>query len=181
MTVESLLKRLEEKDPNQLAHAKRVSELMKKCLVPFKLKKSEVDFLTTTALLHDIGILEISGDLIKKESRLSLDEYEQIQSHVTLGIPLIKNLPKADEMAKIIRSHHENVNGFGYPDGLEGDQIPFGAKLLHILEAFDSMTSPRPGKKTTSTPEQAVAELKEYAGRIYDAEILAKIEGILLQ
>jgi len=178
--IDKLLDKLKAKDESHYHHALRVRDIMTKCVPCFDLSKEENDQLTTAAVLHDIGVLNIPDHILRKKARLKLDEYEQIQDHVSQGQDLIADLPDADKIGPIIRHHHENMNGFGYPDGIAGEKIPFGARLLHIIEAFDSMVNPRHAGKNDYTPELAVAELKDYSGRIYDGKILAKVEDILL-
>ena len=179
--IDDLKKQLKDKDETLYEHSKRLQKLAKKCVAVLDVDDEQKADIVTAALLHDIGILALPNALIYKTDRLSLDEYETLQTHVTAGLDLIEPLSHADRIAPMIKHHHENINGFGYPDGLSEEVIPYGARLIHIIEAFDSMVFPRRSTKTPFTPQQAITELNEFSGRIYDTEILGKIIPILLK
>lgn len=177
----SLENRLKETDQSLYDHSKRLESLAKQCVSVLNLSKTEKETIIIAALFHDIGILELPNQLIQKTDRLSLDEYEQLQTHVTTGLDLLKGIKNEETIINIIKHHHENMNGFGYPDGLVGEKIPFGSRLIHIIEAFDSMINPRRKNKNGFTSQKAVSELTEFSNRIYDADILKKITPILLE
>ena len=177
--VEQLLNRLKDKDQGDYDHSLRVQHIVEKILTGFSdMPDNEKSYILIAAVLHDIGNLEISDHILKKSSRLDFDEYEEMQHHVEHAEKLIKDFDCFNSIKGMIRHHHENINGFGYPDGLEGDKIPLGARIIHVAEAFDSMTNVRKNRKNVFTKDRAFLELKEYAGRIYDKNVVEKFSAI---
>ncbi len=172
--VEALLNKLKEKSLDIYEHSQRVKNLAEKFADELDIAKEEKENLVLAAVLHDIGMLDISEDLIDKDKRLSLDEYEKIKEHPVLGENLVADLPNAKEIQPLIRHHHENYNGFGYPDEIEKDQIPASARILHIIEAYDSMSNVRSFQKIKRNSVTVLNEIKNFAGRIYDPDYVKK-------
>lgn len=170
--IDELLAKLKAKDSEDYDHSLRVQKWADSISTQLNLPATEKQMVSTAALLHDIGILDISEDISKKTSRLSFDEYEEIKLHAQKAENYIKELTCFKDIYPIILHHHENVNGFGYPDGLEGDEIPLGSKIIHVAEAYDTMTSSRKNRKSVFSKERAISDIKEYTGRIYDAKIV---------
>ncbi len=174
--IQDLLDKLAAKDLHLVAQAKRVQALVDQLLIGFSLSKKEKKDISIAALLHDIGNLRVSDALLYKPGRLTLEEYEEMKSHVSHSIDLVQDLSNFEQIKPLILYHHENVNGFGYPEGLEGDEIPLGARLIHVAAAFVAMTSVEGlYKKTHYTEQQALQELQEFSGRIYDQDIVQKM------
>jgi len=88
---------------------------------------------------------------------------------------VLKKLTCFSKIKEIILHHHENMNGFGYPDGIEGKEIPLGSRIIHVAEAYDSMTQIRKNRKASLTHEQAITEIQQYQNRIYDPQIVEKL------
>ena len=172
--ISDLLTKLKEKDEDNYEHSLRVQRIVDKILTQFDMDDAQKAIISTAAVLHDIGNIKISDDLLKKSGRLDMDEYEEVKQHVEYGPQLLKDLDCYSGIKDLIRHHHENINGFGYPDGLEGDEIPLGARIIHVAEAYDSMTAKRSFKKTVFTTEMALKDLKDYAGRMYDPKVIEK-------
>ena len=106
-----------------------------------------IEAVQTAALLHDIGKLAIPDRLLHKPGPLTREEYEQVKLHAAIGADMLEGIDFAGPLAVIVRHHHENWDGTGYPDGLAGDRIPFGARLLAIVDCYDALTSERPYRK----------------------------------
>jgi HD-GYP domain-containing protein (c-di-GMP phosphodiesterase class II) len=122
------------------------------------------------ALCHDIGALGIHDTLIDKPFPLTAEEYEKVKQHPVQAFTLLKGIELFSDILPLIRHHHERVDGRGYPDGLKNDEIPVGARIIHVAESFDSMTAerpyrPAPGKK------YALSELNKYAGQQFDPRV----------
>jgi len=177
--IEAILQKIKDKDPEDYEHSLRIQKIVDKILEKYDLPAEQKHIISEAALLHDVGIIEISEDIVFKPSRLSFDEYEEVKHHVELADKVISDLDIYKDIKDIIHHHHENMNGFGYPDGLEGDEIPLGARIIHVAEAFDSMTTNRKNRKYVSNKEQALAEIKEYQGRIYDPQIVEKLALVM--
>lgn len=172
--ISDLLTKLKEKDEDNYEHSLRVQRIVDKILTQFDMDDAQKAIISTAAVLHDIGDIKISDDILKKSGRLDMDEYEEVKQHVEYGPQLLKDLDCYSDIKDLIRHHHENINGFGYPDGLEGDEIPLGARIIHVAEAYDSMTAKRSFKKTVFTTEMALKDLNDYAGRMYDPKVIEK-------
>ncbi|MFC1617191.1 HD-GYP domain-containing protein [Candidatus Margulisiibacteriota bacterium] len=177
--IEELLVKLKEKDTEDYTHSLRVQEVAKKFVELFDITSEEKETIVTAAILHDIGILDIEDYILKKAGRLNFDEYEEIKHHVEKADSIIKGLACYEKIKDIIRHHHENVNGFGYPDSLEKDEIPLGSKILHVIEAYDTMTKGRKNRKAVFTKDRAAKELLEYADRIYDKDVVEKFVTLI--
>ena len=107
------------------------------------------------ALLHEIGKLGVPEEILQKADRLTPEEYEKIKRHPVLGAEMCRSLPDGAEISAIVRSHHENWDGQGYPDGLARDAIPIGARIIAIADAYDTLTMDRPYRPAYS-PEEAL-------------------------
>ncbi|HXA41647.1 MAG TPA: HD domain-containing phosphohydrolase [Candidatus Solibacter sp.] len=130
------------------------------------------------ALLHDIGKIGVSEAILNKPARLTDAEYVEIQSHCDIGYHLLSNLPQFEEVAEIVRSHHEHYDGSGYPRGLVGESIHIGARIVSVVEATEAMISDRPYRKGMSADE-VLAELARCAGSQWDANVVAAFSAIL--
>jgi putative nucleotidyltransferase with HDIG domain len=122
------------------------------------------------ALLHDIGKLGIPDLVLQKPGPLTVDEYDCVKQHVIIGADILSAAAFPGALALIVRHHHENWDGTGYPDGLRGHAIPVGARVLAIVDCYDALTSDRPYRRALSHAS-AVSMIHERRGRMYDPEI----------
>jgi putative nucleotidyltransferase with HDIG domain len=134
------------------------------------LSASDLEILEYGALLHDIGKIAIQHDILLKPERLSDSEFLTLKQHPTTGADIVENLKFLKEAAVLVRYHHEQPNGKGYPEGLKNDEIPVGARIILVADAFDAMTSDRPYRKGLSV-EQVIEQLQKYKGEQFDLEI----------
>ena len=132
----------------------------------------------TAALLHDIGKLGIPDRLLYKPGPLSRDEYEQVKRHAVMGAEILQPVPFDGPLALIVRHHHENWDGSGYSDGLCGEAIPIGARVLSIVDCYDALTSERPYRRQLSH-ERALAMIVERRGTMYDPKIADAFVGLV--
>ncbi len=134
------------------------------------LKESYMRELTASALLHDIGKVNVPRYILDKPGTLTLEEYEKVKEHAELGYERIKGDFQLSSKIKMgVYSHHENINGTGYPLGLVGDQIFMFAKIIHIADVYDALVSERPYKKAYS-PIEAIKFLSDNGGKMFEAE-----------
>lgn len=140
-----------------LVHSLNVSKYAVLLGKELNLGISELNILQIGGLLHDIGKIYIPSNILSKSTRLTNDEFEVIKKHTTIGDSLIPN-ENYDEIKKIIRNHHERIDGKGYPDGLKGNEISYFAKIICIADSFDAMTSKRSYNKIKNIDE-ALEEL----------------------
>ena len=181
---EGLLSTLSEiidlRDPYVLGHSKQVSKYATDIARLVGLNDKQIDLIRKAGLLHDIGKLGISMEILTKPARLTAEEFEIIKSHAALGGELVKNSPSLRSLVPIIRHHHEFYNGMGYPDELAGNQISIEARIVAVADAIEAMTSDRPYRKALK-PEQVIEELKRYSGTQFDPlvakEAIRLLEG----
>lgn len=181
--VKALVKAIETRDPYTSGHSLRVASLAKDIAETMGLSDREISNVETAALLHDIGKIDaIYVDIIQKPSDLSPSERAVIESHVTKGVELLRSVSSFPEhILDSVRHHHEREDGRGYPDGLTGDQIPLGAKIIKVCDAIDAMLSDRPYRKALELNE-VKSQLTQYAGVQFDRQIVGVVvESTILE
>lgn len=169
---------LEEKDAYTSGHSERVcyySDLMAKRLSFEPKDRTELQI---ASYLHDIGKIGISNRFINKKGALNPTDWAIIKQHSKKSIELLTPLKLSPNILSYIQHHHEHFDGTGYPDGLTGEQIPLGSRIIAISDAFDSMTSNRPYRKPLSN-EEARSELKKYSGRQFDPRLISIFLDVL--
>jgi putative nucleotidyltransferase with HDIG domain len=169
----ALVKAIETRDPYTSGHSLRVSRLAQQIAEAMGLNRVAVERVRDAALLHDIGKIEaVYTDILRKPDALTAEERAVIESHVTRGEQLLRDLSSVpEEVVKAVRHHHEREDGKGYPDGLLGDEIPIGAKIIVVCDAVDAMLSDRPYRK--ALPLRAVLEqLEQHGGQQFDHRVV---------
>jgi putative nucleotidyltransferase with HDIG domain len=169
-TVAALTSAIDANDPFTHGHSYRVSRYALRIGSAMGLSASDLEILEYGALLHDIGKIAIQHDILLKPERLSDSEFLTLKQHPTTGADIVENLKFLKEAAVLVRYHHEQPNGKGYPEGLKNDEIPVGARIILVADAFDAMTSDRPYRKGLSV-EQVIEQLQKYKGEQFDLEI----------
>lgn len=162
-TIQALNKSMEAKDPYTSGHASRVEEYAVGLAEFHGLPFNTVQDIKTAAILHDIGKIGIDDSILNKASKLTQEEYAIIMKHPSIGAEIISNVDFLKNVTKMVKHHHERYDGKGYPDGLEGGDIPVEACILAIADAYDAMTSDRP-YRLALTKEQALNEIEKNAG-----------------
>ncbi len=172
-TVTALAFAIDAKDHYTQGHSQSVSRLAAQIALQLGLPPAEIEQVRLAGILHDIGKIGVPEAVLNKPSRLSDDEFGIMKGHAALGDKILEPLKvKAFERIRpMVRSHHEWVNGRGYPDGLHGEEIPMGARILTVADSFDTMVSQRAYKKERPTDE-AIAELRRCAGAQFDARVV---------
>lgn len=130
------------------------------------------------ALMHDIGKLGISANILQKPGPLDEAEWEEIRRHPEFGYLMLKDIPPLTATAEMVFASHERWDGRGYPRGLEGEQIPLGARIFIIADAWDAMTSDRPYRRAIPV-EQAVQEIRDNRGTQFDPTVTDALEQLL--
>ena len=155
------------RDPHVLGHSKQVSQYATNIAKLLGLNEKQVDLVRRAGLLHDIGKLGISMEILTKPGKLTPDEYETIKEHAALGGDLVNNSPSLHPLVSIIRHHHEYYDGKGYPDKLAGNQILIEARIVAVADAIEAMSSDRPYRKALK-PGQVIEELNRHSGSQFD-------------
>jgi len=171
-TIYALAATVDAKDHHTYGHSKKVAQYATRIAEALGYPKERVESIRAAALLHDIGKIGISDQLLRKPGPLSTEEWEPIHAHPNLGVAIVKHVDRLKGSLAAIQYHHERYDGTGYPTGLKGDNIPLDARILAIADAYDAMTSPRPYRNKELTPEQALEELKRCAGTQFDVGIV---------
>jgi putative nucleotidyltransferase with HDIG domain len=159
------------RDPYVLGHSKQVSCFATKIAKNLKLDDRQIELIRKGALLHDIGKLGISEEILRKPARLTAAEYEVMKRHTTIGAGLVEKSPALRPLIPIIRHHHEFFNGKGYPDKLKGNQIPIEARIVTLADAIEAMSSERPYRKAFDLPA-VINEIRRCAGTQFDPLIV---------
>lgn len=141
---------LESRDPYTRGHSTRVGEISMYFASSLGLGKKEQEQLRKAGILHDIGKIGLSTELLRKEGKLSEEEFEAVKRHTILGEEICRPLVSVRGILPAIRSHHERWDGAGFPDGLAGEKIPLNARILSVADSFDAMVSKRPYREGRS-------------------------------
>ena len=174
-TIEALSLAIEAKDHNTHAHLRRVQTYALQIGKDLGLSSSELDAIRAAAMLHDIGKLAVPEQILSKPGRLTPEEFEKMKIHPVVGAEILDRVHFPYPVVPIVRSHHEKWDGSGYPDGLAGDAIPVGARILSAVDCFDALTSERPYRRAIS-PQEAMQFLKAESGRSYDPRVVDLLE-----
>jgi len=169
-TMTALAFAVEAKGPYVKGHSRAVSRLAARIAIQTGLSPAEVEETRLAGLLHDIGKLHVPESLCNKPDLLTAEEFEIMRSHSAWGAKMLEPL-NAQPIEHIVRHHHERYDGKGYPDGLAGDKIPLGARIVAVAECFHNMLSDLP-YKSARTFEDALAELRHGSGTQFDPKIV---------
>jgi len=177
-TLEALVNALEAKDPYLRGHSARVADLSAMIAAETGLNDEQVELVRTAGRLHDIGKIGIRESVLGKRGPLSEEEFEHVKSHVTIGAQILAPLTHLREVIGFVRSHHERVDGTGYPDGLGGDAIPIGARIIGAAEVYDALTTARPYQEKM-TPEDAVARMRDLTGTVIHSDVHRALSAVV--
>jgi putative nucleotidyltransferase with HDIG domain len=172
-TIKALAIAVDAKDKYTLGHSEKVMLLAEELAREIQeFDSRRVAVIRDAALLHDIGKIGIPGTILNKPGPLSYDEFNGVmKSHSTLGANIVKEVPFLSDLYKLILHHHEHYDGSGYPGGLQGENIPLGARILHLADAFDAMTSDRP-YRTSLGHQEAVRRIVADSGKHFDPALV---------
>jgi HD-GYP domain-containing protein (c-di-GMP phosphodiesterase class II) len=171
-TIGALAEAVDKRDPFTSKHSQRVKQIGVDIGREMRVSASELEALEWGGLLHDVGKIGVPDNVLLKTDRLTRDERMLMNAHPVLGAQIISPVTKLAPELPIIRHHHEWYNGSGYPDRLIGDEIPRLARILHVADAFEAMTAQRPYRMTPLTAEQALQELRKFAGIQFDPAVV---------
>ncbi len=166
----SLVRALEAKDPYTQGHSARVAELSYKTALKLGMELDKAELLRYVAELHDIGKLMIHESILTKKEKLEDSEWQALRDHPATGEKILKSVLD-EELLRVIRSHHERVDGKGYPDGLKGDEIDLSSQIVGIADAYDAMTSTRPYRVSVKM-EAAIVELNRVSGTQFRSDVV---------
>lgn len=157
--LEALADTMDNRDPYTFRHSQRVALYAEKIATQLRLPPEEVDLIRSSARVHDLGKMGVADKILRKPGPLTVEERGKVQWHSAIGAEIVERFPQYKEGRKLILYHHERYDGSGYPEGLKGDQIPLGARIITVADAYDAMTSDRPYRKAFP-PDVACDELR---------------------
>ncbi len=174
-TIEALALAIEAKDHTTHEHLQRVRVYAVEIGKELGLVDEELDALKAAALLHDIGKLAIPEHIINKPGKLTVEEFEKMKIHPVVGAEILQRVAFPYPVVPIVRAHHEKWDGSGYPDGLKGDQIPLGARILTAVDCLDALASDRQYRRALPL-DQAMEYVAGLAGKDYDPTVIAVLK-----
>src|SRR5215472_17342938 len=174
-TIEALALAIEAKDHTTHTHLQRVRTYAVEMAKQLDLGEEQIEALRAAALLHDIGKLAVPEQIINKPGKLTPEEFEKMKVHPIVGAEILERVAFPYPVAPIVRSHHERWDGSGYPEGLAGEQIPIGARILAAVDCLDALASHRQYRPALPLAE-AMEKVKEKAGSWFDPKIVSILE-----
>lgn len=169
-TLEALVNALEAKDPFLRGHSARVADFSAMVAAELGMSDAQIDQIRTAGRLHDIGKIGIRESVLNKRGPLTQDEFDHVKTHVVIGAQILAPLTHLREVVSFVRSHHERADGTGYPDRLELEAIPVGARIIAAAEVYDALTTARPYQEKM-TPEEAVSRMRDLVGTVIEADV----------
>jgi diguanylate cyclase (GGDEF)-like protein/putative nucleotidyltransferase with HDIG domain len=170
-TVEALATAIDARDQTTHCHVRRVQIYAAGMGKVFCLSDAEIEALKAGALLHDVGKLAVPDHILNNPGRLTTQEFERMKVHTTVGAEILSRVDFPYPVVPIVRHHHEQWNGLGYPDGLKGEEIPITARIITVVDCFDSVREDRPFRRGL-TREEAIALLLRGSGTHYDPKVV---------
>lgn len=177
-TLRALANSIDAKDPYTAGHSDRVTNLALAIGKQMGLDGEQLNVLRYAGILHDIGKIGIPEEILGKTTELTEQERAEIENHPELGDKIIEPIDFLQPVRPLVRHHHEWIDGTGYPDGLRGDEIPLGARILAAADTFDAITSDRPYQQATSK-DTAMEIIRGLSGRQLDPKVCEALETVL--
>ncbi|MBI5747290.1 MAG: GAF domain-containing protein [Nitrospirae bacterium] len=177
-SIKALAEAIETKDVYTRGHSDRMVEYATRIAERLGLSEQEKEFLRYGAILHDTGKIGIPDHILNKPGRLDKEEFEMMKSHPVKGADIIREISFLAPVVPIVLHHQERYDGTGYPAGLAGEDIPIGARVVSVLDAYDAMTSDRPYRPAPG-PDRAIEELRKYSGTQFDPKVVTLFLDIL--
>lgn len=177
-TVRALAATVDAKDQYTQHHSTNVSFYARRLAREMKLDPAEIRRIDLAALLHDIGKIAIPDQILQKPGKLLPEERRVIETHAAIGADILAEAPHLGHLVPLVRHHHENYDGSGYPDGLKRSEIPLGAAIISLADAFDTMTTRRVYREAR-TLDEAMAEVRRCAGTQFDPDVVRAMESLV--
>ncbi|HVH72486.1 MAG TPA: HD-GYP domain-containing protein, partial [Candidatus Dormibacteraeota bacterium] len=171
-TLDLAAQALDARDRYTESHSIRVADLAGRLGEQLELGDRDCELIRTAASLHDLGKIGIRDDILNKPGPLSEEEWEIMRRHPDIGADMVAQHSALAEVAPLVRHHHERWDGTGYPAGLKGDVIPFGARILSVADSFDTITGPRLYRHSMMTPIEGVEDISRRANSWYDPNVV---------
>jgi putative nucleotidyltransferase with HDIG domain len=174
----ALVATLDARDQYTAGHSAAVAIYATDIAQRMGLSEEQQELVHLCGLVHDIGKIGLAAGLLEKPGPLTLEERRQMEQHSEIGERILRNVDDYSEIADVVRSHHERIDGMGYPDGIYGDEIPLLARIIGVADAYDAMTSDRPYREALPS-RVARMRLAQAVGTQFDTAVVAAFEAIL--
>ncbi|MDO9572512.1 MAG: HD-GYP domain-containing protein [Candidatus Omnitrophota bacterium] len=171
-TIRVLAQAIDARDHYTHSHSENVARYAIVISNELKLSAKEIELIRQACELHDLGKIGIEDSILLKTSSLTDSEWEEIKKHPTIGAKILEPLTFLGQVVDLVRQHHENYDGTGYPEGRKGDDILLGARIIHVADAYEAMRSARSYRKIPLTKEAAILEIKRNSGTQFDPRIV---------
>ncbi|MFL5844181.1 MAG: HD-GYP domain-containing protein [Solirubrobacteraceae bacterium] len=176
--LSGLLRTLDERDPRAARHGAAVARFSRDIAAQREMSEADQELAHTSGLLHDIGRFALSDRVMERGTTLTDPDWKTIRRHPTIGADLLRDVGLYGPVAEIVRAHHERWDGRGYPDGLEGEEIPEIARIVAVAEVYDTLTAPDT-YRTPLTSFEALNELRRVAGKQLDESVVESLAAVL--
>lgn len=174
-TIKAIMEALDAKDSYTSGRSKRITNYSMLIAKQLGLSTFDISKIELAGMLHDIGMIGISDDILYKIDELTQEEYDEIKKHISYSVKILEDIKQLKDVVEIIKYHHEKYDGTGYPNGTKGDEIPLGARIIAITDAFDSIISDRNNRENINYND-ALNKIKEGSGTQFDPIIVKAFE-----
>lgn len=176
--LHAMMRIIDARDNETSEHSRRVSELSRSIARYLELPPADVEIIGAAASLHDLGKVGMPSDILFKTGKLTPEELARAQEHAGVGGELLRKFPLFEKGSVYVRHHHERFDGTGYPDGLMGEDIPLGSRIIAVADSIEAMTEDRPYRKAM-TKSEAIAEMYRCSGTQFDPLVVHALMSIL--
>jgi len=178
-TVSSLVSAIDAKDSYTRSHSEQVADVAEKISKKMELDDYLVERIKLAAQLHDVGKIGIRDSILTKPDKLNNNEWKEMQSHSLKAVEILGPLGFLDDVVQFVKHNHERYDGKGYPDGLKGEEIELGARIIAAADAYDTMISKRPYKDKVFSKDELIAEFTRCKGTQFDPKVVDVLLDLL--
>ena len=171
-TIRVLAQAIDARDHYTSSHSRNVARYSAAIANELGLSARQIEDISDACELHDLGKIGVEDSVLTKTSKLTAQEWEQIKKHPSIGAKILEPLTFLSAVIELVRQHHENYDGTGYPEGRKGDDIIMGARIIRLADAYEAMRSARSYRQTPLTKEAAIAEIKRSSGTQFDPRVV---------
>jgi putative nucleotidyltransferase with HDIG domain len=171
-TIKALAQAIDARDHYTHSHSENVTSYAAIIAEEMQLSTKDIEIIREACQLHDIGKIGIQDCILTKPDKLTPDEWDELRLHPSKGAQILEPLTFLSEVVNLVRHHHERYDGKGYPDGLKGEEIPLGARIMALADAYDAMISARPYRQSPFNKQDAIVEIKNNSGSQFDPKVI---------
>jgi len=171
-TIRVLAQAIDARDHYTHSHSKNVSRYSAAIANEMGLSTRQIENISDACELHDLGKIGVEDSVLTKTTKLNAQEWEQIKKHPAIGAKILEPLTFLNDVIELVRQHHENYDGSGYPEARAGDNIIIGARIIHVADAYEAMRSARSYRQIPLTREEAIAEINKNSGTQFDPQVV---------